>query len=181
MPASNVPTRHRVGRWKDGLCSCYKHGCCHAMLWNTICFPLIAISQVMTRLDLSLLGKPASSKKTFSVAIFITFFLYLLLTVDTTTNAIPYMSMSAYALFSLLVLHATIVTRKYIRMKYSIPSTCCGECEDVCCAFWCNCCVITQMARHATDYSTYTAYCCTNTGLPPGVAIANDHVIEPLL
>ena len=60
-------------------------------------------------------------------------------------------------------------TRNYIRRKYAIPERDCNGCEDFCCALWCQCCTITQIARHTADYDTYAAACCTENGLPPHV------------
>jgi len=37
--------------------------------------------------------------------------------------------------------------------------------EDVCCAFWCQCCVLAQMARHTVDYEQKTAVCCNDVGV----------------
>jgi len=173
------------GRWKDGLCSCFNHGCCHAMLCNAICFPFVAISQVMTRLNLSLLGNTSSSNKTFLTAIFVTFLIFIVNIIDISTNPDPsYISLAAFLFYLFILLYTTTITRYYIRNKYNIPTyKCCGcsgECEDVCCAFFCNCCVITQMARHTADYDTYNGYCCTKTGLPDSVDFDGD-VLEPLL
>jgi len=55
-------------------------------------------------------------------------------------------------------------TRNYIRNKYKIPSSC-GVCSDFCCIFFCNCCAVSQMGRHTTDYDSYPAACCSKTGL----------------
>lgn len=57
-------------------------------------------------------------------------------------------------------------SRRAIRSKYAIPTTCCGECEDCCCSYWCGCCTVGQMARHTADYHVYSASCCSKTGLP---------------
>lgn len=37
--------------------------------------------------------------------------------------------------------------------------------EDVCCALWCQCCVLAQMARHTADYEQRTAVCCDDVGV----------------
>jgi len=57
-------------------------------------------------------------------------------------------------------------TRNHIRHKYSIPQQYCAG-EDCCCAFWCTCCTVAQMARHTADYETYAARCCSETGMAP--------------
>lgn len=69
--------------------------------------------------------------------------------------------------FWLYMLIAVTNTRRYIRNKYAIPEQSCHGMEDCCCAFWCQCCNIAQMARHTADYDTYSAKCCSDTGLPP--------------
>jgi len=58
------------------------------------------------------------------------------------------------------------ITRRYIRARSAIPETSCQGCEDFCCPTWCGCCAVAQMARHTADYETYTAKCCSETGLP---------------
>ena len=58
-------------------------------------------------------------------------------------------------------------TRAAVREHYSIPERqACRGCEDCCCSVFCSCCTIAQMMRHTTDYETYPAACCTETGLP---------------
>lgn len=42
MKESDVP----VGRWKDGLFDCFRYGCTHPMLLNSLLCPLLALSQV---------------------------------------------------------------------------------------------------------------------------------------
>ncbi|KAJ0411833.1 hypothetical protein ATCC90586_002986 [Pythium insidiosum] len=49
-----------------------------------------------------------------------------------------------------LVWVVMIVTlRSGIRDRFQIPGGCCGDC---CCAIWCSCCVLTQMATHIKSY-----------------------------
>ena len=68
--------------------------------------------------------------------------------------------------FFLYALIITIKTRYYIRKKYAIRTQNCDDCiEDCCCSYWCRACVICQMARHTADYDTYSATCCSSTGL----------------
>jgi hypothetical protein len=69
--------------------------------------------------------------------------------------------------FFCYMLLAVMNTRRYIRTKYAIPEQSCHGMEDFCCAFWCQCCTISQMARHTGDYDMYSTRCCTETGLPP--------------
>lgn len=37
--------------------------------------------------------------------------------------------------------------------------------EDICCALWCQLCVVAQMARHTADYEEKEAVCCNNVGV----------------
>jgi Cys-rich protein (TIGR01571 family) len=57
--------------------------------------------------------------------------------------------------------------RKSVRAKFGIPGSCF---EDCCCAFWCNCCVVSQMLRHTTDYDVYPSQLCSSTGLSSKVS-----------
>jgi Cys-rich protein (TIGR01571 family) len=71
----------------------------------------------------------------------------------------------AFFLYSLII---TIKTRYYIRKKYAIRTQNCDESlEDCCCSCWCHGCTVCQMARHTADYDTYSARCCSSTGLGP--------------
>ena len=54
-----------------------------------------------------------------------------------------------------------------VRSRYGIPERTCHGCEDCCCAFWCSCCTISQIARHTADYKNYPAKCSSDTGLSP--------------
>jgi Cys-rich protein (TIGR01571 family) len=67
--------------------------------------------------------------------------------------------------YTVLLIWLLCKTRGHIRNKYKIPSAL--GCEYCCCAFWCTCCTVAQMARHTGDYETYQGMCCSETGLPP--------------
>ena len=54
----NVP----VGGWKDGLCSCCRHGPCHAHLCTSLWCHALAAGQVISRLQLNWLGKTTNSQ-----------------------------------------------------------------------------------------------------------------------
>jgi Cys-rich protein (TIGR01571 family) len=66
----------------------------------------------------------------------------------------------------------TAKVRASIRNKYQIPDESCTGSEDCLCATFCMPCAICQMGRHTADYETYTATCCTSTGLPRQVKLA---------
>ena len=65
----------------------------------------------------------------------------------------------------ILLVYLIAITRYRIRLRYGIPEQVCFLCEDCCCAFWCTCCTVSQMARHTADYDSYAAQCCSETGL----------------
>eukprot|EP00804_Cyclotella_cryptica_P003079 CCRYP_006066-RA/>CCRYP_006066-RA protein AED:0.38 eAED:0.37 QI:0/0/0/1/0.33/0.25/4/0/192 len=67
--------------------------------------------------------------------------------------------------YMVLLIWLLCKTHGHIRNKYKIPSA--HGCEDCCCAFWCTCCTVAQMAWHTGDYETYQGMCCSETGLPP--------------
>jgi len=45
---ANIP----VGRWRDGLCECLKHGCCHAWCCLNCWCPLLGVGQLLNRMGL---------------------------------------------------------------------------------------------------------------------------------
>jgi Cys-rich protein (TIGR01571 family) len=63
----------------------------------------------------------------------------------------------------------TFFRRRAVRERYSIPNSTCfpSTMEDCCCAFFCGCCTVSQLARHTADYHDRNAACCSNTGLQP--------------
>jgi len=70
LPRVSVP----VGSWRDGLCDCCRFGCCHPVFWNAFCCSPILTAQVMTRMNLDILGRsvPATRKvNTFYVVLII--------------------------------------------------------------------------------------------------------------
>merc|ERR1712038_1274812 len=58
-------------------------------------------------------------------------------------------------------------TKRIVREQNEIPETRCVGCEDFCCAFWCGCCTVSQLARQTADYDVEDARFFTNDGLPP--------------
>ena len=111
----------------------------------------------MTRLKLDWLARPASDedvKNTFKITVGI-FIVYIL---STMYNFVSFI----YGVFLVVVL--TIV-RKMVREKYQIPEQRFIGCEDFCCAFWCSCCTISQLARQTADYDVNEGAFFTNDGL----------------
>lgn len=196
----NEDTRARpnsipVGAWRDGICDFCKFGCCHPLLCLGWWCPLVALAQVMRRMQLNWFGQdtgPNASAATFKTVLGIVILYHVLnqtfgmlmlgfLPVTDANGNPPASLPMGYVVLSTLryLLHVSffiyslvcmIRVRSYIRSKYAIPEKQCAGCEDCCCSFWCACCSVTQMARHTADYDTYRAACCTETGLPPTVA-----------
>lgn len=96
--------------------------------------------------------------------------------------------------FGVYIFYIMIQLRATLRHVYSIPEEhclCCyqlgcgsnprdGVCggesklctagvpigwEDICCAIWCQVCVVSQMARHTVDYEEKSALCCNTVGV----------------
>ena len=76
-------------------------------------------------------------------------FLYILLSLP----------MSIYGILVVMKLRAAV------RAKYGIPTGMLGSAEDFCYVFWCNCCVLTQLARQTADYDIEQPSCCSSNGL----------------
>mmetsp|Transcript_2443 Transcript_2443/g.3099 ORF Transcript_2443/g.3099 Transcript_2443/m.3099 type:complete len:225 (+) Transcript_2443:76-750(+) len=174
-----------VGRWKDGLFDCFKHGVCHPLLWNAWCCPSIATGQVLQRLRLNWLGNEgtaAQTKNTFRNLLWMTISYYSVreimsysfayLTTESSKQAMLYAFDALNLLFGVFVLYLVAKTRSKVRARYDIPTENCGACEDVCCSFWCSCCTVAQISRHTADYENYPALCCSETGLAPNAPAA---------
>jgi Cys-rich protein (TIGR01571 family) len=76
-------------------------------------------------------------------------------------------------LFGIYTLIVLMKTRAAVRARYSIPEQRCHGMEDCCCAFWCGCCTVAQVARQTANYHQQRAVCCSDTGLP--------HSMEPAI
>jgi Cys-rich protein (TIGR01571 family) len=74
----------------------------------------------------------------------------------------------AFGLYTLVVM---IKARAAVRHRFGIPTqSTFGFMEDCCCAFWCGCCTISQLARQTADYDVDDGICCSSDGLRPGVS-----------
>jgi Cys-rich protein (TIGR01571 family) len=171
-----------AGKWKDGLCDCCVEGCCHPSLLNAICFKQILIGQTLTRMKLTWCGVPASSrneyKSTFHVLLWLTICYWIIWFffhdcdeeshnngghfchgparhVMSTVNCV-------WWVYTIIIL---IKLRKAVRTRYNIRERQCTGCEDCCCAVFCTCCTVAQLARQTANYQSQRAYCCTETGL----------------
>jgi Cys-rich protein (TIGR01571 family) len=70
---------------------------------------------------------------------------------------------TSFGLYTLIILAKL---RAAVRKRYDIPQQRCAGLEDLCCAFWCSCCTVSQIARQTADYEQKRAICCSDTGLP---------------
>lgn len=166
-------------RWRDGLCNCCIHGCCHPSFLYPLYCPFLAIGQVMARLNLNILGR-RGTKLQATLTFFFLFTLFFLIfyfgskaldfDVENHINNTEWILPSSIITFFLFYL--IVVTRRNIRRRDQIPDGCCGIFDDCCGAVFFPCCTISQMMRHTADYSVYRAVWISQTGLPAG---ANDY------
>ena len=124
----------------------------------------------MTRLKLDWLARPASDadfKQTFKIMSSI-FVIYAV--VSTFLSPVdPEEPTPIYSLinfiYGVFLLVITTQVRKIVRERYHIPEQRCIGCEDFCCAFWCSCCTLSQLARQTADYDMDEAAFFTNDGI----------------
>ncbi|KAL7536682.1 hypothetical protein ACHAXR_007331, partial [Thalassiosira sp. AJA248-18] len=156
------------------------------MVYVIMCFGMLLVGQIMQRLKLTWLGNeggtPAQTKATLRILVLIT-----VVYIVTNHGILTCLQLAAvdeygptdqyfYVLnvrdllalsFRLFLFVLVCKTRKRIREKYSIPEEHkCDGFEDCCCAYWCTCCTLVQMARHTDDYETYAGLCCSEAGMP---------------
>ncbi|VEU36030.1 unnamed protein product [Pseudo-nitzschia multistriata] len=173
-----------TGRWKDGLCDCFSNGICHASLCCALWCDKLAMGQIMTRMSLTWLGEPGqriSTQDTFKVVVLLvaayTMFSTALeiasldYTPETTPASIVAMKGVGSTLFGIWSIYSLCRTRQSVRKQYSIPEKHCQGCEDLCCAVFCTCCTISQMARHTGEYETYPGRCFSSSGHPKGTPL----------
>mmetsp|Transcript_1883 Transcript_1883/g.2736 ORF Transcript_1883/g.2736 Transcript_1883/m.2736 type:complete len:228 (+) Transcript_1883:2-685(+) len=171
--ATTHGTAEVVGYWKSDICACTRYGLCHPSFINACCIPLVLLGQVMTRLKLDWKATPAPAgewSKTFQIMVYITI-IYTVLTLllspaspDDQPNALYSLISFSYGVFMLVILTRA---RKIVRQQNEIPESSCIGCEDFCCAFWCGCCTVSQLARQTADYDREDARFFTNDGLAP--------------
>lgn len=190
-PLAAIDTAPR-GHWKDGLCDCFKFGCCHPALWNAFFCPQILMGQILTRMRMNWLGSFTSEYgdyhltfRRIAIIVVVYYVLSMLLypseseviADDGTEMIVQYQGplwknilynivSASFGLYTLVVM---IRLRYAVRQKYEIPSGRCGNVEDCCCVFFCGCCTVSQMARQTANYEEIRAVCCTDTGLPPSM------------
>lgn len=190
-PLAAIDTAPR-GRWKDGLCDCFKFGPCHPALLNAFFCPQILMGQILTRMRMNWLGSSAPEcdwQMTFRRICIIVVLYYLLTMIlqpdstevftaeDGTVSVIKHegplwetilynVLSGSFGLYTIIVM---IRLRAAVRAKYEIPTKKCGKMEDCCCTVFCGCCTVAQMARQTANYEEIRAVCCTDTGLPPSM------------
>jgi Cys-rich protein (TIGR01571 family) len=162
----NPSARGPGGGWNDDLFACTRFGIFHPSCLNACCCPLILIGQLLTRLGLNWKGKPATPeemKQTTSIMI-VCFIVYTIVIIcfGESTGSWTSLLQLVYGVYILVML---MRLRKLIRTKYQIPEHRCIGCEDLCCAFWCGCCTISQLARQTADYDVEDATFFTSTGV----------------
>jgi Cys-rich protein (TIGR01571 family) len=182
MSTFRIPTGH----WRDGMLDCFIYKAFREsnIILLYFCCPLIPLGQLMTRLNLNAIGKPASSQlrgyrctRPFYVMIFVSVVSVCLfvndhLLHDPSTKQPLWHALVAYTcLIFALIAHTR--TRNLLRRKYKIGPNygCLGDC---CFAYWLGACSVFQMSSHTTDYrKRHKPRCCTETGL--------DDDVEPLV
>jgi len=55
--AGNGTDEISLGKWKDSLFGCLRHGLFHPSLWNAMCCPQLLMAQILTRMKMSWLGE----------------------------------------------------------------------------------------------------------------------------
>jgi len=196
VPPSHDPHHIPRGQWRDGLFDFMRFGPFHPSFAMALCFPQCLNAQVLTRLRLNWLGESPDSqqewKQTFRNVV-ILMAVYLVLskvfsvpspkfvemedgTLVNTTPAPSAFVMAVNNIINIGMASYTIITlmraRRIIRQRYHIPEdprffpgT---GLEDLCCALWCGCCTVAQLARHTADYNYERGMFCTSNGLSVG-------------
>eukprot|EP00579_Thalassiosira_antarctica_P006759 CAMPEP_0201888640 /NCGR_PEP_ID=MMETSP0902-20130614/28095_1 /ASSEMBLY_ACC=CAM_ASM_000551 /TAXON_ID=420261 /ORGANISM="Thalassiosira antarctica, Strain CCMP982" /LENGTH=261 /DNA_ID=CAMNT_0048418951 /DNA_START=61 /DNA_END=846 /DNA_ORIENTATION=+ len=178
-----VPT----GRWRDGLCDCFRHGCFEATCCLSFWCSGMALGQVMQRMKHTWYAAPTTNaekwKKTFMIVAAVW---WIAIIWERITNMVGYdwvdqcdsngcrkvpiinqspalsIMRTVAMLFSIYFLYIGIKTRINMREKFNIEGSCFGDC---CAVFWCSCCSFLQMSRHTHDHKEYDSVCCSKTGL----------------
>jgi Cys-rich protein (TIGR01571 family) len=179
-PGPSVP----FGSWRDGLCNCFRHGICHPFLLNTIVCPLLALGQVMTRMQLDAFGHPLKTRGNAHASMFVITlfwagmngFIYVCYNYKWFHNmplTIPDYIAVALLNFTLCLYTFYVVstTRAAVRAKYEIQEQRFFDLEDNCCATFCLPCTICQLGRHTAPYDMLDARCCSKTGLKETVSL----------
>jgi len=186
--AKATPIEESEGKWKSGLCDCFKYGCCHKpTLTGWCCFPLL-LAQLLTRMKMTWLGEQTTTADqymyTFRNVLLVGFADYVLNSIFACTPDHPdevdgeivmvpgdCVNWQANLLdwvdffFWAYTFTCLVRLRVAIRTKYNIPEENCQGCEDEVCICCCPCLSAIQMADQTADYASEKAYFFTTTGL----------------
>jgi len=173
-----------IGRWKDDLFACTRHGICHPSFLNACCCQLVLLGQVMTRLKMNWKAQPAPPeevKNTFRNMVIVTVVMVITMVMTTPQFDIDIddefgnltivqedPSVTYHFLqftYFVYALYVVMKVRKAVRERDSIPAGKCGNLEDVCCAYFCGCCTVSQMSRQTANYDDEQAAFFTSDGL----------------
>lgn len=184
-----------IGHWKDGICSCFRFGICHAWLWMTCCCPLLATAQVQTRLNLNFCGDEKTSGwkgENMAIHLFITlifsvgylrsfFYIMPLLQKDLELRAddptspeiadleeeINYYQQTLHLFEYAFGIYAFVVLYRTRRaIRQRYAIPQEFCCEDAVCIACCRCSAVAQYGRHTADYERYRSVCFSTTGVP---------------
>jgi len=179
------------GKWRDGLFDCLSFGICHSLLWNSICWPMITMGQIMTRLGMNWVGtlekNPHKSNRTFVTLLFISLLwttLNILLVyyvfihwalVNEVPKSVAIFTIASLAniFFLLYAIYLATIVRHYIRKKYHIHGKGIAQEDygDFCLSVFCLSLNVAQMGRMTANYTLYRDVCCSSTGLPDHVGL----------
>ena len=173
VPFTPGATSGGTGKWNDDIFACTRYGICHPSLICALCCRFVLIGQIMTRLKLDWLANPAPAgewSKTFKTLVYITV-AYIVLAIlfapsDPEDDQSSFSQLINFC-FAIFLWFLLTKVRKIVRQRQNIPEKNCIGCEDFCCAFWCGCCTIAQLARQTTDYDEEEARFLTSDGLSP--------------
>jgi Cys-rich protein (TIGR01571 family) len=181
-----------VGQWRDTVFDLFRYGYCHGSVWTSVCCIPIATGQIISRLHLTICGKPGIAPIRARSTIFLTIvtailtffilraFLFLVITLhdpnvmnESSINWIE-PSTTYYVLCAIddcigligtiLVICQIYRVRSHVRTRYAIPGS---VLSDVTCATCCPALAVAQLLRHTTDYEYNPSLCCfSDTGIP---------------
>lgn len=173
-----------IGRWKDDLFACTRHGVCHPSCLNACFCGLVLLGQVMTRLKMNWMAQPAPPeevKNTFRNMVIVTVVMFVTMSMTapkfdvdaddefgnpTVVQEDPsFMNNLLRLIYLVYSVYVTMKVRKAVRERDSIPTARCGNFEDVLCAYFCGCCTFSQMARQTANYDDEEAAFFTPDGL----------------
>ena len=181
-----------VGQWRDTVCDIFRYGYCHGSVWTSICCVPIATGQTISRLHLTMCGKPGIASIRARATIFLTivmavlsFFtlrvlLFLVIalhdpnfekesSIDWIEPGTAYYTLCAIddcigLIGTILAIYQIYRVRLHVRTRYAIPGS---ALSDLTCATCCPTLVVAQLLRHTTDYEYNPSLCCfSDTGIP---------------